>query len=218
MTRRFELLVFDWDGTVMDSTSHIARSIQAACRDLGLRVPSDEQASHIIGLGLHDAMRYLLPDLTVEDFPRVVERYRFHFLAGDRDVTLFSGVREGLAQLGMRGYLLAVATGKSRQGLDRALADSGLAGCFHASRCADEGMPKPHPEMLEVLMDTFAVGRERTLMIGDTTHDLDMARNAGVTALAVTYGAHDVDKLKAAGPEALAGSFAEVMAWLSRHG
>jgi phosphoglycolate phosphatase len=212
------LLVFDWDGTLMDSTAHIALSIQAACRDLGLRVPSREQASHIIGLGLQDAMRYLLPDLTAQDYPRVVERYRVHFLAGNPHVALFSGVREGLAQLAGRGYTLAVATGKSRQGLDRSLSESGLAGRFHASRCADEGFPKPHPEMLEVLMGTFGVGPQHTLMIGDTTHDLEMARSAGVAGLAVTYGAHDAEKLKAVGPAGLAGSFAEVLAWLERQG
>jgi phosphoglycolate phosphatase len=214
MIRRFELLVFDWDGTLMDSTSHIALSIQAACRDLELPVPTFEQASYIIGLGLQDAMRWLLPDLGPGDYPRLVERYRVHFLAGDRRVALFGGVREGLTRLAERGYLLAVATGKSRHGLDRSLAESGLAGMFHASRCADEGFPKPHPEMLEVLMDGFGVAREQTLMIGDTTHDVEMARNAGVTALAVTYGAHDAGKLKAANPSALAGSFAEVMEWL----
>jgi phosphoglycolate phosphatase len=214
MIRRFELLVFDWDGTLMDSTVHIARSIQAACRDLELPVPSFEQASHIIGLGLHDAMRWLLPALAPGDYPRLAERYRVHFLAGGGQVTLFAGVRDGLVRLAGQGYLLTVATGKSRQGLDRSLADSGLAGMFHASRCADEGFPKPHPEMLEVLMDSFGVARERTLMIGDTTHDVEMARNAGVSALAVTYGAHDADKLVAAGPSALAGSFSEVMEWL----
>jgi phosphoglycolate phosphatase len=216
MIRRFELLVFDWDGTLMDSTPHIALSIQAACHDLGLPVPSFEQASHIIGLGLQDAMRWLLPDLAPRDYPRLVERYRVHFLAGDRQVLLFAGVREGLSRLAEQGYLLAVATGKSRQGLDRSLAESGLAGMFHASRCADEGFSKPHPEMLEVIMDSFGVARERTLMIGDTTHDVEMAHNAGVTALAVTYGAHDADKLMAASPSALAGSFAEVMAWLDQ--
>jgi phosphoglycolate phosphatase len=216
MTPRFELLVFDWDGTLMDSTPHIALSIQAACRDLGLPVPTFEQASHIIGLGLQDAMRWLLPDLGPADYPRLVERYRVHFLAGDRQVALFSGVREGLTRLAEQGYLLAVATGKSRQGLDRALGESGLVGTFHASRCADEGFPKPHPDMLQVLMDPFGIAPERTLMIGDTTHDVEMARNAGVTALAVTYGAHDADKLRAAGPSALVGSFREVIAWLDR--
>jgi phosphoglycolate phosphatase len=218
MSLRFELLVFDWDGTVMDSTAHIAQSIQAACGDLGLPVPSDERARHIIGLGLHDAMRYLLPDLPAADYSRMVERYRFHFLAGNQRVTLFDGVREGLARLQARGFLLAVATGKSRQGLERSLADSGLTGQFHATRCADEGFPKPHPEMLQVLMDTFGVRPERTLMIGDTTHDLEMARNAGVSALAAAYGAHDSDKLRSQRPLALACSFGEVMAWLDRNG
>jgi phosphoglycolate phosphatase len=133
-------------------------------------------------------------------------------------VTLFEGVREGLARLQARGFLLAVATGKSRQGLERSLVDSGLTGQFHATRCADEGFPKPHPQMLAVLMDTFGVRPERTLMIGDTTHDLEMARHAGVSALAAAYGAHHGDKLRSEQPVALAYSFGEVMAWLDRNG
>jgi phosphoglycolate phosphatase len=183
-----------------------------------LPVPSDERARHIIGLGLHDAMRYLLPELPASDYARMVERYRVHFLAGNHRVTLFEGVREGLARLQARGFLLAVATGKSRQGLERSLVDSGLTGQFHATRCADEGFPKPHPQMLAVLMDTFGVRPERTLMIGDTTHDLEMARNAGVSALAAAYGAHHGDKLRSEQPVALAYSFGEVMAWLDRNG
>ena len=217
MSVRFDLLVFDWDGTVMDSTAHIAQSIQASCADLGLPVPSDEQARHIIGLGLHDAMRYLLPALPASEYSRLVERYRVHFLTANQQVKLFDGVMEGLERLDTRGFLLAVATGKSRQGLDRSLADSGLAGRFHATRCADEGFPKPHPEMLEVLMDTLGVTPDRTLMIGDTTHDLEMAHNAGVSALAVAYGAHDSEKLLDARPLALAHSFHELMAWLDRN-
>jgi phosphoglycolate phosphatase len=182
-----------------------------------LPVPNDEHARHIIGLGLDDAMRFLVPALPPAHYARMVERYRVHFVAGNHRVTLFDGVTEGLARLDARGFLLAVATGKSRQGLERSLADSGLAGRFHATRCADEGFPKPHPQMLQVLMDTFGVPPERTLMIGDTTHDLEMAHNAGVSALAAAYGAHDSEKLRNARPVALASSFAEVMAWLDRN-
>jgi phosphoglycolate phosphatase len=214
MGNRFDLLVFDWDGTVVDSAGHIVDSIQAACHDLGLAVPSTERARYIIGLGLADAMAYLLPDLLPSEYPRLAERYRFHYLAGDHRVTLFEGVREGLGELHARGFLLGVATGKSRRGLDRALQDSGLEPFFHLSRCADEGFPKPHPEMLIYLMDMLGVAPGRTLMIGDTSHDLEMARAAGVTGLAVTYGAHDAASLRALAPAACIASSPELITWL----
>ena len=211
---RFDLLVFDWDGTVVDSAGHIVDSIQAACRDLGLTSPSDDDARHIIGLGMQDALSYLLPGLRPADYPRLAERYRFHYLAGDHKISLFAGAREGIEQLHRAGFLLGVATGKSRRGLDRALDDSGLRPYFHASRCADEGFAKPHPEMLQVLMGQFDVKPERTLMIGDTSHDLEMARAAGVPALAVAYGAHPEHKLRPLAPEACVPTFAKVMEWL----
>jgi phosphoglycolate phosphatase len=214
MGKQFDLLVFDWDGTVVDSAGHIVDSIQAACRDLDLAVPSPERARYIIGLGLADAMAYLLPDLPPTEYVRLADRYRFHYLAGDHRVTLFEGLREGLVQLHARGFLLGVATGKSRRGLDRALQDSGLQPFFHLSRCADEGFPKPHPEMLIYLMDMLGVAPQRTLMIGDTSHDLEMARAAGVTGLAVTYGAHEEASLRAFAPAACIASSPELIAWL----
>ncbi|HEY7761052.1 MAG TPA: HAD-IA family hydrolase [Burkholderiales bacterium] len=212
--RRFELLVFDWDGTVVDSAAHIAASIQAACADLGLAVPGEERARYIIGLGLQDAMQHLLPELPVADYPRLAERYRHHYLAGNEKVVPFGGVREGLARLHAAGFLLGVATGKSRRGLDQALRDTGLHGLFHASRCADEGFAKPHPDMLLFLMNRLNVAPARTLMIGDTTHDLEMARNAGVPALAVSYGAHAEAQLTGLAPLACVRCFDDLMAWL----
>jgi len=212
--RTFELLVFDWDGTVVDSAAHIVGSIQAACRDIGLPEPEERRARYIIGLGLQDALSYLLPELAQSDYPRLVERYRHHFLAGDQSVVPFQGIPEGLAELQGRGFLLAVATGKSRRGLDRAFADTGLGRHFHLSRCADEGFSKPHPDMLLTLMESLNVPRERTLMIGDTTHDLEMARNAGVSALAVGYGAHEKDALYALEPLACVESSLELIEWL----
>ena len=212
--RRFDLLVFDWDGTVVDSAAHIVASIQSACRDLGLAAPSEERARYIIGLGLTDAMQHLLPELPPEDYPKVAQRYRHHYLTGEEKVVPFAGVREGIARLHRAGFMLSVATGKSRRGLDRALADTGLAALFHASRCADEGFSKPHPDMLLFLMDMLNVTAERTLMIGDTTHDLEMARNAGVPAVAVSYGAHEAVQLLDLAPLACAGSVDELMAWL----
>jgi phosphoglycolate phosphatase len=190
MAERFDLIVFDWDGTLMDSAAAIVHAIQAASRDLGLPEPAEARARHVIGLGLGDALRHAVPELPEAAYPRMVERYRHHYLSRDHELTLFPGTFEMVAALAGAGRMLAVATGKSRLGLNRALAHSGLGGYFHATRCADECFSKPHPAMLEELMDELGVGRERTLMIGDTTHDLQMARNAGVAGLAVSFGAH----------------------------
>lgn len=216
MPGRFELLVFDWDGTLVDSAGHIVASLQAAFRDLYLPVPDPQAARHVIGLGLQDALAYLNPGLESSRYGEVADRYSAHFLAGHEDIELFPMVEEGIPALNRDGYLLAVATGKSRRGLDRALHSTALAAHFHASRCADEGFPKPHPDMLETLMHLLGVTRERTLMIGDTTHDLQMAANAGVPAVGLSYGAHPREELERLAPLACVGSFAELMQWLKR--
>jgi phosphoglycolate phosphatase len=217
MGKRFELIVFDWDGTLMDSTGAIVASIQAAALDLGIQPPSDERANHIIGLGLIDALRHALPDLPVEQYQIVADRYRHHYLSRDHDLLLFDGAAELIDELTGAGHLLAVATGKTRKGLDRAFEVTGLGQCFHASRCADECHSKPHPQMLEELMEEFGVGPDATLMIGDTTHDLLMARNAGVAALGVAYGAHPRETLEAEVPLYCAANVGQLAAWLRRH-
>ena len=214
MAKKFDLLVFDWDGTLLDSTGAIVDAVQAACRDLGQPEPSDEHARHVIGLGLADALRHSVPGLSEDRFPQMVERYRYHYLARDHELHLFDGVRDLIGQLHAAGFLLAVATGKSRQGLDRSLSQCGLGVYFSASRCADECFSKPHPQMLDELMVEFAVPPERTLMIGDTTHDLQMAINAGVPGLAVDYGAHPAQALDALSPLARLHSIAELAQWL----
>lgn len=217
MPRRFELLVFDWDGTLMDSAGAIVDSIQRACRDLDLRVPDEASARHIIGLGLRDALAMLLPELHESGYGGLVERYRHYYLSRDQAIPLFEGAQEAVRMLNQAGFLLGVATGKSRAGLDRALAHTGLAPYFHASRCADECFSKPHPAMLQEIMDELAVEPERTLMIGDTTHDLQMAANAGVASLAAAYGAHPRENLESLGPIATVGSFTELREWLRSH-
>jgi phosphoglycolate phosphatase len=217
MAKRFELLVFDWDGTLMDSAAAIVEAIQAACRDLDLPPPSDERARHVIGLGLADAMRHAVPDLAEEHYPQMVARYRHHYLSRDHELRLFDGIAELLAELAEAGFMLAVATGKSRVGLDRALQVSGLKSVFHDSRCADECFSKPHPQMLEELMAAFAVVPEKTLMVGDTTHDLMMANNAGIASLAVAYGAHPPEALDGCSPLARLQTVAELRAWLRTH-
>ncbi|MHB9117000.1 MAG: HAD-IIIA family hydrolase [Burkholderiales bacterium] len=214
MNKNFTLLVFDWDGTLMDSASVIVLSIQAACRDLHLPVPSDAAASHVIGLGLPEAIAALLPDLAPSEYARFTESYRHHFLGENREIPLFDGVADAIKSLREVGYLLAVATGKGRRGLDHALQYSGLGGFFHASRCADECFSKPHPQMLLELMEELGVPAKQTLMIGDTSHDLQMANNAGVAALAAGYGAHPVENLAVHSPLACFDNFSDLHCWL----
>lgn len=211
---RFDLIVFDWDGTLSDSTAHIAQSLQSACRDLKLPVPAADAARYVIGLGLRDALESVAPTLAPADYPRLVERYRLHFLTGEPDLTLFDGVREMLESLRAEGYFLAVATGKNRVGLNRALAHSNLASLFDATRCADETFSKPHPAMLHELTRELGQENDRTVMVGDTTHDLQMAINAGVPGIAVTYGAHSPESLRALNPVYSATTVAELSDWL----
>jgi phosphoglycolate phosphatase len=215
--RRYDLLVFDWDGTLMDSAAAIALSLQSACRDLDFPVPAEEQARYVIGLGLDDAMAHILPDLDTSHYPRVRERYRHHFLLNDAGTTLFPGAQQTIVRLHEAGFLLGVATGKSRRGLDRALETTGLRGYFHATRCADEAASKPDPAMLLELMLELGATPERTLMIGDTTHDMGMARAAGVARLAAAYGAHARQTLLEYAPLACVGNFDELRAWLEQN-
>jgi len=212
--KQFDLIVFDWDGTLMDSTATIVRCIQSAARDLGLPVPSDSAAAHVIGLGLHEAMQAAMPDIAPAMYPRMVERYRYHFLTKDHELVLFKGVREMLADLNNEGYFLAVATGKSRVGLNRALNACGLLALFDATRCADETFSKPHPAMLQELTRELGQDMRRTVMIGDTTHDLMMASNAGAAGIAVEFGAHPVAQLQACNPLFSARTISELHAWL----
>jgi phosphoglycolate phosphatase len=212
----YRLLVFDWDGTIIDSASAIVDCICAAARDTGIPVPPRERAAHTIGLGLQDALRFAVPELPAERYADFVAHYRNHFLARQDSMQLFAGMRELLNELS-RTHLLAIATGKSRRGLDRALEAGDLRTFFTASRCADETNPKPHPAMLLELMDELNASKERTLMIGDTSHDLEMARAAGVDALAVTYGAHPEAGLRACAPLGCFSSVKELNEWLKSH-
>ena len=215
--RRFDLLVFDWDGTLFDSTALIVRSIQAACHDLGVQVPSDAQAAYVIGLGLHDALRHAAPGLAPSRYPELGQRYRHHYFARQHEITLFDGVLDMLHALKQRHHWMAVATGKSRHGLDEALSTVQLHGLFDATRTADETASKPHPQMLLELMREFGAEPERTLMIGDTTHDLQLAANAGTASLAVSYGAHEPHTFEAFDPVHVAHSVAELQQWLLGH-
>jgi len=175
MPKQFDLLIFDWDGTLMDSAGVIADSIQRACEDIGQPAPSDRASRQIIGLGLIQALQTLLPDLSADDYPRLVERYRHHYLSRDDQIPLFDGVADGIRELHECGFQLAVATGKSRLGLSRALDASGLGPWFAATRCADQTHSKPHPAMVLELLDELDAESAHALVIGDTSHDLLMA-------------------------------------------
>lgn len=211
---RYQLIIFDWDGTIMDSTSHIAASLQAACRDIGIAVPAEKDARFVIGLNLADTLRHVAPSLDPEGARRLTEQFRAHFMR-EEPTTVFAGIPELLAELKGRGRRLAIATGKARPGLDRALAATGLAPLFEASRCADEGFAKPHPGMLHALLDITGVEAGRAVMIGDTTHDLELAANAGVDAVAVLYGAHDEGLLATRPARARCATVADLRTWLS---
>ena len=217
MTKRYDLIVFDWDGTVMDSTAVIASSIQAACRDLNLPVPSDEAARYVIGMGLVEALRHAVPDAPDSMYEPLAARYRHHFMSQDAQIPLFAEARETIAELHEQGYWLAVATGKNRNGINRVLESSKLGKYFHATRTADQTFSKPHPAMLLEIMDELGLSADRVLMVGDTTHDLQMALNAGVDAIGITHGAHPEEQLRGLSPLALVGDFTELREWFKTY-
>ena len=212
--RRFDLIAFDWDGTLFDSTAIIVRCIQAAVRDVGGVVPTDEAAAYVIGMGLTQALAHAAPDVPPEKYPELGNRYRFHYLQRQDDLSLFEGVLPLLSDLRERGHLLAVATGKSRRGLDESLHSVDLRGVFDSSRTADQTAGKPHPLMLQELMAELDVLPGRLLMIGDTTHDLQMAVNAGCASVGVSYGAHEPNDFEALRPLHVAHSVRDLHDWL----
>jgi phosphoglycolate phosphatase len=212
--RQFDLIAFDWDGTLFDSTQIITRCIQSAVVDVGGAKPTREAASYVIGMALMQALAHAAPDVPKDKYPLLGERYRFHYMQHVDDISLFDGVLPMLAALRERHHWLTVATGKSRRGLDEALHTAELKGVFDGSRTADETAGKPHPRMLHELMREFGVEPERTLMIGDTTHDLQMAVNAGCASVGVSYGAHDHGQFEPLNPRFTAHSVKELHDWL----
>ena len=216
--RRFDLIAFDWDGTLYNSTQTIVRCIQAAVRDVGGTVPTDEAAGYVIGLGLMQALAHAAPDVPKDKYPALGERYRHHYARHVDDLSLFDGVLPLLASLKQRGHLITVATGKSRQGLDETLNSVALKGVFDGSRTADETAGKPDARMLHELMAQFGVVPSRVLMIGDTTHDLQMALNAGCASLGVSYGAHQPDAFAALNPLAVLNTVNALHDWLLANG
>lgn len=213
--RPYDLIVFDWDGTLMDSAAKIVRCFQSAATDAGVPPPSDQEIRNIIGLGLKEALDILLPVVDEPARAHVVERYRHHFIHIDTTETpLFPGVREGLDDLTNAGYQLAIATGKARRGLDRVLQETAISHYFCATRCADESRSKPHPQMLHDLLEHTGIAPDRALMVGDTTYDLEMAGAAAMSGIAVCYGAHERGRLLMHKPLECFDSFISVCQWL----
>jgi phosphoglycolate phosphatase len=216
--RRFDCITFDWDGTLFDSTAIIVRCIQEAVREVGGTVPSDAQASYVIGLGLMQALSSAAPDVPKERYPQLGEAYRKHWALHADDISFFPGTMPMLLSLKKRGHKMAVATGKSRRGLDevlkRELEGIKLGALFDASRTADQTAGKPDPLMLHELMEELDVKPSRMLMIGDTTHDLLLARNAGVASVGVSFGAHAHAAFASYSPLFVAHSMRELHDWL----
>ncbi|CAM3767322.1 Phosphoglycolate phosphatase OS=Castellaniella defragrans OX=75697 GN=HNR28_003021 PE=4 SV=1 [Castellaniella denitrificans] len=212
--KRYRAVIFDWDGTLLDSTYHIVEALLGACRDLELRVPSREEAGWVIGLSLQAALYRLVPELGADRADAFVDRYRAHFMALQHEMHLFEGQAGLLRDLHAGGAVLGVATGKSRRGLDASIERLDLRGLFRATRTADEARGKPDPDMLLQLLAELDLDPESVLMVGDTTHDVLMARAAGVDSLAVAYGAHAPSLLESARPTALAATVPDMQAWI----
>lgn len=214
MTRRYDLVIFDWDGTLMDSEAKIVRCFREAAKDTGAPYPGDAAVSNIIGLGLKEAIDQIFPGCDETMCEAILEGYRDHFLIHDNTaMPLFHGVPEGLADMADLGYQMAVATGKARRGLSRVLDDSPLEKFFGTTRCADETRSKPHPLMLEEIISETGVSRQRAIMVGDTVYDLEMANNAGIDCLAVSYGVHPCDRLTKYTSNKCMHSFRDVRNW-----
>ncbi|CDM23542.1 hypothetical protein BN940_05366 [Castellaniella defragrans 65Phen] len=212
--KQYRAVIFDWDGTLLDSTHHIVGALLGACRDLGLREPSREEAGWVIGLSLQAALYRLVPELGADRVDAFVGRYRAHFMALQHEMRLFEGQARLLRELSAGGAVLGVATGKSRRGLDESIERLGLHDLFHATRTVDEARGKPDPDMLLQLLAELDLAPETVLMVGDTTHDVLMAQAAGVDSLAVAYGAHAPSLLESARPTALAATVPDMQAWI----
>jgi len=212
---KFQLVVFDWDGTLIDSARKICNCIQAAARDLQLVEPDYNQAKNIIGLDLLESMQILFPEQSRATQAELVERFRQHSIYDDVTAQpLFEGVEAGLARLDSRGVLLAVATGKARRGLTRVFADIDIEHYFVTTRCADESRSKPHPQMLEDILETTSIDPHKSIMVGDTSYDMQMAKNAGIPGLGAGYGVHSHSTLRKASAIDVLDSFSGVIDWL----
>lgn len=210
-----ELIVFDWDGTLMDSEATIVDCLQTAARELGYACPDRDSARNVIGLGLHQAVAMLFPEVTETEVTALANQYRQHFLNKEREPSpLFAGARALLEDLTARGYFLAVATGKSRRGLDMELESTGLGTFFHATRCADEAFSKPHPQILLDVLEFLGMDSGQALVVGDTEYDMQMALNAGSTAIGISHGVHTPERLLEHGAQTVVDRLSQISDWL----
>jgi len=217
MSGKVQFIVFDWDGTLMDSEAQIVSCLHGSVADLGLPPMSDDTVRNVIGLGLREAIDTLVPGRDEHFRQAFVAAYRRHWFASDGS-SLFAGVREMLDTLRGQGFLLGIATGKARRGLIRVLEQTGLTDHFDATRCADETASKPHPQMLLEMMEELGLGGGQTLMVGDTEYDMEMATNAGTAKVAVRSGVHSEARLRRHGPLACLDGVAELPAWMTASG
>ncbi len=214
MSKNYKLLIFDWDGTLIDSQHGIVSCMKSAIHDIGLPALSDYAIQDIIGLGLYEAVSALYPGISDSQYEKLIDKYRHHFLSMEPSVP-FEGVSAALNELHLQGYTMAVATGKGRAGLERALQNIQFKHVFKATRCADETQSKPHPQMLYEILDELQVGAESALMVGDTEYDLAMAQTAGIDCIAVSYGVHEVERLHKYSPVTTLNEFQDILQWLS---
>ena len=214
MSKEFDLIVWDWDGTLADSTGMITNAIVTAAEQVGLPTLDPHAARNIIGLGLRESIHALYGDIPAEKAQALAQQYTANYYAGEAAIPLFEGAKDLIVELNRRGFKLAVATGKGRRGLNLALQHCGLAQYFHATRTVDECFSKPHPQMIDEIMDFCVVRPERTLMIGDSSYDLQMAENAGVQGVAVTFGAQSRDKLLGYNSIEIFDEFKDLSTWL----
>tara|TARA_Y100001935_G_C17311324_1_gene516537 strand:+ start:1327 stop:1983 length:657 start_codon:yes stop_codon:yes gene_type:complete len=202
MIDKYKLIIFDWDGTLMDSVDRIVVCMKKALVDLGYREPKYEEIQDLIGLSLEKTIQKLFKDIDQRGIDDISAQYKKYWQSNDViDSKLFLNVQKVIIELSKQGYLLAIATGKSRNGLSKSLANSNLEHFFHATRCADETKSKPHPLMIEELISELKVNKNQALMIGDTEFDMEMAKNAGIKAVGVSYGVHDKQRLSKSGAE-----------------
>lgn len=215
MNHNAKLIVFDWDGTIMDSVSHIVSCLKIAITELNLDPKTDNELKNIIGLGLREALVALYPQGTDDEFTELTDRYRKHFFDQEHeDCELFTGARELIEELHEQDYFLAVATGKGRNGLDKVLQETGMEKYFPVTRCADESHSKPHPQMLLDIIDWYGVEAKETIMIGDTEYDLQMANNAATHSIGVTYGVHEERRLRGCKPLTCVDNINDLHQWL----
>ncbi len=215
MPATIRLIVFDWDGTLMDSETQIVNSMFGAIRDMQIESRTADECRNIIGLGLKEAIDTLYPGRDEHFNREFVTSYRRHWFSLAKESELFPGARETLLLLREAGFSLAIATGKGRLGLEKALQQTQLESMFSATRCADETRSKPHPQMLEEILEETGVHAGHTLMIGDTEYDMNMAVQAGVHAIAVSYGVHERDRLMAHQPLVCLDTISELVDWLA---